>query len=87
MGAINEIVTSKTGTITKGNMKVNSFYVENRKIKNSRPTTFMNCDLAQTTIDRIQDSILYNTDARVEMDATTYVPVGSGTEKGLIRFL
>ena len=40
MGAVEEICTSKTGTLTKGKMKVNSYYVENRDIKNSRPNTF-----------------------------------------------
>jgi len=30
MGAIGEMVTSKTGTLTKGVMKVASYFVENR---------------------------------------------------------
>ena len=34
------------------------------------------------------ESILYNTDARIEMDDDAYyVPVGNGTDVGLIRFL
>lgn len=39
------------------------------------------------TINRIKDSILYNSEARVEMDAINYVPVGDGTEVALMRFL
>ena len=87
MGAVGEICCGKTGTLTKGAMKVTQFHVEAREIKNSRANTLMNCELSAETLERIHDSILYNTDARVEMDATTYVPVGSGTESALLRFL
>ena len=39
-------------------------------------------------IDLIQESILYNCDARIEMDDQAYyVPVGNGTEVGLLKFL
>lgn len=87
MGAVGEICCGKTGTLTKGTMKVTQFHVEAREIKNSRANTLMNCELSSETLERIHDSILYNTEARVEMDATTYVPVGSGTEAALLRFL
>jgi len=87
MGAVEEICCGKTGTLTKGAMKVTQFQVEARPIKNSRANTLMNCELSPETLERIHDSILYNTEARVEMDATTYVPVGSGTEVALLRFL
>ena len=87
MGAVEEICCGKTGTLTKGAMKVTQFQVEARAIKNSRANTLMNCELSPETLERIHDSILYNTEARVEMDATTYVPVGSGTEAALLRFL
>lgn len=40
MGAVGEICTGKTGTITKGKMKVSSYHVEGRNIINSRPNTF-----------------------------------------------
>lgn len=87
MGSVNEICCGKTGTLTKGEMKVVSFNVEGRAIKNSRPNTLLNTDLQQSTIDLIQSSILYNTEARVEMDTTTYIPVGNGTEVALLKFL
>jgi len=87
MGGVDEICCGKTGTITKGDMKVASFYCEGKEVTNSRKNTLMHCELAKETIQRIQESILYNCDARVEMDTTTYVPVGSGTEVGYLRFL
>lgn len=36
---------------------------------------------------RIRECIIYNCEAKVEMGTTTYVPVGNGTEIGLLRFL
>lgn len=36
---------------------------------------------------RIQESILYNCDARVEMAEAVYKAVGNGTEVGLLNFL
>jgi len=39
-------------------------------------------------IELIKESIMYNTDARIEMDDKAYyVAVGQGTEVGLINFL
>jgi magnesium-transporting ATPase (P-type) len=36
----------------------------------------------------ITESILYNSDARIEMDDKAfYVPVGNGTDVGMIKFL
>ena len=56
-------------------------------VKNTRKDTILNCELIQNTIDRIRDGILYNCDARVEMDATTWLPVGNQTEVGFLKFL
>ena len=36
---------------------------------------------------RIQESILYNCDARVQMAESVYKAVGDGTEVGLLNFL
>jgi hypothetical protein len=47
----------------------------------------MNCELSLESINRIKDSILYNCEARVEMDSANYVPVGDGTEVALLKFL
>ena len=68
-------------------MKVKSFMCENKNIKNQRKNTLMNCELSLESINRIKDSILYNCEARVEMDSTNYVPVGDGTEVALLKFL
>lgn len=87
MGAVEEILCGKTGTITTGNMKVANFYMEDKEVKNSRKNTIFNCELSDESKLRVQESILYNCEARVEMDSTNYVPVGSGTEVGLLKFL
>mmetsp|Transcript_34802 Transcript_34802/g.53450 ORF Transcript_34802/g.53450 Transcript_34802/m.53450 type:complete len:150 (-) Transcript_34802:1544-1993(-) len=36
---------------------------------------------------RVKEAILYNCEAKIEMDATSYIPVGNGTEVALLRFL
>jgi len=87
MGAVEEICCGKTGTITRNDMKVVQFQCEGRLIKNTRKNTLLNCELSAETLERIKDGILYNCEARIEMDATTYVPVGNGTEVALLRFL
>ena len=88
MAGVTDMCVGKTGTITKGNMEVKTFYCEQRQIKNSRKNTLLHCDLSEATVERIKEAILYNCEARVEMDATTYVPVGNnGTEVALLKFL
>ena len=88
MGNVEEICTGKTGTLTKNEMKVTDFYSESRLIKNSKNNTFFNCELQQGTLELIKESILFNCEARVEMDAHgNYVPVGNGTEVGLITWI
>jgi len=87
MGSVEEILVGKTSTITKNDMKVTQFLCEQRLIRATRPDTLLNCELSEATISRIKESILYNCEARIEMDATTYVPVGNGTEVGLLKFL
>lgn len=87
LGACDEILSGKTGTLTKNDMKVSYFVLEGNKIKNSRKDTFMNCELAPETIELIKASILYNCSAQVEMKGTQYVPSGNGTEVGLLKFL
>jgi Ca2+-transporting ATPase len=87
MGSVEEILVSKTSTITKSEMKVAQFYCESRFIRCTRPDTLINCELSEDAITRIKECILYNCDARIEMDTTTYIPVGNGTEVGLLKFL
>lgn len=87
MGGVDEIVCGKTATLTKNKMQVHEFFVENRYIKNTRKDTFVHCDLSIEAKTRIKECILWNSEAKVEMDVTTYVPVGNGTEVGLLKFL
>ena len=88
MGSIEEICCGKTGTITTGNMKVAQFHCEkNEVIKNTRKNTLFNCELSQQALNLIQESIMYNCEARIEMDQTIYKPVGNTTEVAFLKFL
>lgn len=87
MGQAEELCCGKTGTITKGDMKVAQFHCDRRLIRNTRKSTMMHCELSEDFVERIKESILYNCEARVEMDTTTYVPVGNSTEVALLKFL
>jgi len=88
MGSIEEICCGKTGTITTGNMKVAQFHCEKPDvIKNTRKNTLLNCELTERALTLIQESILYNVEARIEMEQTTYSPVGNCTEVAFLKFL
>lgn len=88
MGKVDEIITGKTGTLTKSEMKVDQFYAQSILIRNTRKNTLFNCELFDHVIDLISESILFNNDARIEMsDKAFYEAVGNGTEVGLIKFL
>jgi magnesium-transporting ATPase (P-type) len=87
MGAIEEILCGKSGTITTANMKVAVMKIQGMDVNNTRKDTLLNCKLTPETLDLVKQSILYNTEARVEMDDTTYVPVGNSTEVSLLKFL
>lgn len=87
MGEVNEILVGKTSTLTTGNMKVRQFLCEEKLIKNTRKTTLLNCELSPVTLELIKTSIMFNCTARIEMDDTSYVPVGNPTEVGLLKFL
>lgn len=87
MGEVNEILVGKTSTITTGEMKIAQFLCEDKQIKNTRKNTLLHCELSNITLELIKESILFNCSARIEMDATTYIPVGNPTEVGLLKFL
>ena len=87
IGGVDEIIVGKTGTLTDGDIKVAKFYCEERIIKNSRKDTFLNCDLQQETIQRLEESILYNTDAYFQMGNTQFLAKGDYLDKGLLKFL
>ena len=87
MGTIEEVICGKTGTLTTGQMKTAEYALEKKHVKNSRKNTLLNCELSEVTIELIKECILYNCDARVEMDETSYIPVGDNTEVALLKFL
>lgn len=86
---INQIIIGKTGTLTKGdNLKVKQFYVQSKTIQSKRVDTLFNTKLNEGVIEKIQDSFLFNTEARIEMtDQARFAPVGNATEVALIKFL
>lgn len=87
MGEVNEILVGKTSTITTGEMKIAQFLCEDKQIKNTRKNTLLHCELSNITLELIKESILFNCSARIEMETTTFVPVGNATEVGLLKFL
>lgn len=87
MGKIQEVLVGKSGTITKGEMRVKKFLINQREIQNSRKDTVLHCELADETVLRIKESILFNTQARIEAGETTYGATGTPTDVAMINFL
>lgn len=88
MGRVEEICTGKSGTLTTAEMTVSQFYSQSLLIRNQRKNTLYNCELFDELIELIKESIIYNCDARIEMDDKAfYVPVGNPTEVGFLKFL
>ena len=88
VGQITDLCLGKTGTMTTEDMEVVSFYTQNMHVLNSRKNTFMNCDLDQNIIEKIVESIVFNSSAYIEMSKNSfYIPVGQGTEVSLIKWL
>jgi magnesium-transporting ATPase (P-type) len=88
MGTVQEIVTGKTGTLTSEDMNVAEWYAFGQVTKNTLRNTMCSSGLADAWIDAMTDAILFNTEARIEMgEEATYVPVGSGTETCMLKFL
>jgi len=82
-GALIDIMTGKTGTLTYGDMNVQTFHAGGDFQENAHPS--MNQELFQT----IKSLIVLNTDARMEIEdmSSAFVPQGSPVEVGLLRFL
>jgi Ca2+-transporting ATPase len=72
MGKVEEVLVGKSGTLTNAKMRVKKFIVNGEKYQNSRKDTLLNCQLDSETISRIKESILFNTQARIEAGETTY---------------
>jgi len=87
-GLLTDLCVGKTGTMTTEEMEVDSFYTQKLNIQNSRKNTLTNALLDQNIIDKIAESIIYNSSAHIEMTENSfYVPVGNGTEVSLIKWL
>lgn len=87
MAEANDFIIGKSNVLTTGKMKVKQFYLEGVTKRNARPDTILNCELQHETIKVLQEGILYNNSAYVQMGETKFVPVGDGTEVGLLKFL
>lgn len=88
VGLITDLCLGKTGTMTTEKMEVVNFYTQNIFVKNSRKNTLLNCELDNQIIDKIVESVVFNSQAHIEMTKNSfYVPVGNGTEVSLIKWL
>ena len=84
---VEELLIGKTAIITRNIMNVKKFYLEGKAFDNNRPNTIFNCELNHSTLKLVQEGIMYNNTAYVEMGETKYIPVGNGTEVGFLKFL
>jgi magnesium-transporting ATPase (P-type) len=74
--------------MTTGNLKVKRFWVHGQVKENVRSDTLYNSKLSDKVIDLIEDSILYNSDARIEINLDSkHEPVGNNTEVALLKLL
>ena len=88
VGLLTDLCLGKTGTMTTEEMEVVNFYAQNIFVLNSRKNTLLNCNLDNSILDKIKESIVYNSGAYIEMTENSfYVPVGNGTEVSLLKWL
>ena len=88
MGEVTEILTGKTGTMTTEDMEVVSSFAQYIHLKMFRKNTLLNCAYGDSTVELLKESILFNTEAHIEMTENSfYIPVGNGTEVSLIKWL
>jgi magnesium-transporting ATPase (P-type) len=88
MGTVTDICTGKTGTLTCGDMTVNAMYTAKLFTNVRENSTLYSIGLPTNVAELIQDCIILNSDARVEMsDDGRYVPVGNSIEVGMLKFL
>ena len=70
METVEEIFCGKIRKLTETDMNISKFIFEGKLINNLWKNTLFNCELAHETKERVKEIILYNCEARVEMDAT-----------------
>jgi len=68
MGGVEYIITGKTGTLTKGNMRVTHFNIQGKSYTNSSPDFFQKCDeIDEETKKLVIEGILFNCTSKIEM--------------------
>lgn len=89
MGGVEHVITGKTGTLTKGNMRVTHIHLQGTMHVNASPDFFEKSeDIDAETKQLVIDGILYNCTAKIEMSENAmYVPNGNGTECGMLKFI
>jgi Ca2+-transporting ATPase len=88
MGGVEYIITGKTGTLTKADMRVTHFYINGKFYENKGAADFSECQEISAMRPMLEDSIIYNCTAKVEMSENAYyVPSGNGTECCMLKFL
>jgi magnesium-transporting ATPase (P-type) len=86
--SIQEILIGKTGTLTTGDLQISHFFICDEPRENLRNNTIYNIRLHDHVLTLLEDSILYNNEARIEInDEACYEPVGNNTDVALLRFL
>ena len=74
MGGANEICTDKTGTLTKNQMTVKAFYLDHKSTSNL--ATYRECKTSEI----MNQGVLFNCSARIEIKDGQYQPMGNCTE-------
>ena len=88
VGQITDLVLGKTGTMTTEEMEVHSFFAQNVRFINSRKDSLVKCELDERVLEKIVESICWNSSAWIEMSQNCfYIPEGQGTEVSLIKWL
>lgn len=93
---LHDICVGKTGTLTKGRMTVQKFQLGSQEVQNNdheiQGADFFNSsqfDCSENMKDLVRESIIANTDVRIQIDNEEYKyePKGQAVEVGMIQFL